>query len=449
MNYDLNSYRKPCPKVDCRKKACECGLDYVLIPAALEDVNPPKKGAYCNALVEYEQSGRIYVYSREGIPVEVKAGDLSKALADEIKARIDGDDALKEDLATEAGIRERADSTLEQEIENLKNNPDVVDIVDSYADLQAYDTSTLGDRDIVRVLTDETHDNESSYYRWDKPNSQWVFIGAVEGYYTKGQTDTLLSGKQDKLTAGANITIDPDTNEISATDTTYSNFVGTDGVDPGTAGLVPAPTVADAGKFLKADGTWGTVQAGPTVVQTTGTSTTDVMSQNATTSMVFADPSTAQKIRIGNTNTTANYAVNIGGGTIASGEGAVSIGKDSFAQGISSVAYGRGAIVYGGVSYGSVAIGQGAIVGQNGSNITDAIALGRGSRATRQGEINVEDAIWTNAGFNGSRYRLLSGLYDPQSAHDAATKGYVDTAVASANVPVYLNDEFNNIWEDA
>lgn len=37
---------------------------------------------------------------------------------------------------------------------------------------------------------------------------------------------------------------------------TYTNFVGTDGTATGTAGLVPAPATTDAGKFLKADGTW-------------------------------------------------------------------------------------------------------------------------------------------------------------------------------------------------
>lgn len=57
-------------------------------------------------------------------------------------------------------------------------------------------------------------------------------------------------------TAGSNISISAG-NEISATDTTYSNFTGTDGTAAGTAGLVPAPATTDAGKFLKADGTWG------------------------------------------------------------------------------------------------------------------------------------------------------------------------------------------------
>ena len=49
-------------------------------------------------------------------------------------------------------------------------------------------------------------------------------------------------------TAGENITIE--NNVISATDTTYSDFTGTDGTSAGVAGLVPAPATADAGKFL-------------------------------------------------------------------------------------------------------------------------------------------------------------------------------------------------------
>lgn len=65
---------------------------------------------------------------------------------------------------------------------------------------------------------------------------------------------------QEKLTAGDSITIED--NVISATDTTYNNFVGTDGMVAGTAGLVPAPLVADLDKYLKSDGTWSTVSGG-------------------------------------------------------------------------------------------------------------------------------------------------------------------------------------------
>ena len=48
---------------------------------------------------------------------------------------------------------------------------------------------------------------------------------------------------------------------IALTDTTYSAFTGTDGTSAGVAGLVPAPATTDAGKFLKADGTWATIQS--------------------------------------------------------------------------------------------------------------------------------------------------------------------------------------------
>ena len=71
----------------------------------------------------------------------------------------------------------------------------------------------------------------------------------------------VLSATNTTYSAGSNVSIS-DENVISATDTTYSNFVGTDGTSAGTAGLVPAPATTDAGKFLKADGTWDTAGGG-------------------------------------------------------------------------------------------------------------------------------------------------------------------------------------------
>lgn len=63
------------------------------------------------------------------------------------------------------------------------------------------------------------------------------------------------------IKVGTNLSIDSITGVLSATDTTYSGFTGTDGTAAGTAGLVPAPATTDAGKFLKADGTWDTAGA--------------------------------------------------------------------------------------------------------------------------------------------------------------------------------------------
>lgn len=506
-------------------------------------------------------------------------------------------------------IREVAERIMdvEDEVEELKNNPDVVDIVATYADLQAYDTQHLTDKDIIRVLQDETHDGESTYYRYNKQSDTWTYVGTVGDYYTKTAADAKF---QDKLTAGSNITIS-DQNVISATDTTYSNFTGTDGTTAGTAGLVPAPTTTDGDKYLKGDGTWGTVQAGsnytagdginisaqdvisatntgkareltaadynwpttgtatsvalwllpagsyyaaptvsvaaaaglsaaifngspdiivmgndeygtksiavyagngkwkvftvnptsggaqslgnttlaqsdisqstgtstshvmsqnattnaikaisksgsgapststvgtvgqlyqdttngdlyictdatnpyvweevgggsgPTVVQTTGTSTTDVMSQNAVSRMVFADPSTEVNVRIGsNANNTGEASVVVGRSATANRNNAVAIGRNAQATT---------------AGMGNVAIGNWAQ-----ALAQSSVALGQFSKATQKGQIDVSTSYASDTlteGYNNSQYRLLTGLYDPQSDHDAATKGYCDNAI--------------------
>ena len=264
-------------------------------------------------------------------------------------------------------------------------------------------------------------------------------------------------------TAGANITIS-DQNVISATDTTYSNFVGTNGGTAGTAGLVPAPATTDAGKFLKADGTWDTAGGSSvTVVQTTGTSQTDVMSQNAVSTELFDDPTARERVKIGKSATSSNNTtVAVGYSAGATGARAIAIGANtsasntcSLAMGWASAASGERAIAIGVANYpdnttaygaGSIAIGRkanatnaSAIALGNTSSATanGAIALGAFSSATAVGEMNIGSSS-TALGYNTSNYRLLSGVHDPVNAHDAATKGYVD-ANAGGGLIYYMS----------
>lgn len=70
----------PCPKYNCRKNSCKCGLRYVNIAAVLGDDSEssdvaPKNGAYCNSIVKYEANGAVYIYSTDGIPVKIKEGE--------------------------------------------------------------------------------------------------------------------------------------------------------------------------------------------------------------------------------------------------------------------------------------------------------------------------------------------------------------------------------------
>lgn len=418
---------------------------------------------------------------------------------------------VAERIITEEETRAAADAELQDEIDELRNSPDVVDIVATYAALQAYDTSRLTDKDIIRVLADETHDGASTYYRWSTDTETFAYIGKVGDYYTKAEVDTALAAKQDTLIPGSNIQINGNT--ISATDTTYSTFVGADGTNAGAAGLVPAPTATDNDKYLKGDGTWGVVQSGGSgipeltsadynypsgspdgvalwtktegvyvvkagtkayvtqndvisssraedtvvyisqkldsvtrmilyhrysqnhpddqlwmaLVGATGVAATDqplihwgnvtlstgnsdaiLMTQKATTSMVFADPADRWRVRIGANSISNDNSVAIGGFASAFTQGSVGIGRNAKAGNSSSGGYGQIAIGY----------------ESNSNNQAGAIALGAysgGSPVIAAPGVMHIGTSQTAYGYNSSNYRLLTGLYDGQSNHDAAT----------------------------
>lgn len=74
QDFNMKHWTNPCPKYDCRKNNCKCGLRYVNIPAVLGDDSDnsdvaPKNGLYCNTIVRYEANGAVYLYSKEGIPI--------------------------------------------------------------------------------------------------------------------------------------------------------------------------------------------------------------------------------------------------------------------------------------------------------------------------------------------------------------------------------------------
>lgn len=122
----------------------------------------------------------------------------------EANARDDADDALQDqiddlvtDLGDESHTREEEDGKLQQQIDTIVASSDVRDMVGTYADLEAYDTSKLGDNDIIKVLQDETHNDETTYYRWVVADEAFTLIGEEGPYYTKSATDDLLATKAD------------------------------------------------------------------------------------------------------------------------------------------------------------------------------------------------------------------------------------------------------------
>ena len=490
---------------------------------------------------------------------------------------------------------------IEQEVEDLKNNPDVVDIVDTYADLQAYDTSNLGDKDIIRVLNDETHNNESTYYRYSKASDSWTYIGSTgpkggeqsdwaendsedpayiknRPFYSETVESTIPQGQSQ------NVGNTPDSGYVwfaeqvqdYALHTVLADFEDGDTVLMTVSYSVGETVKSDTGKFIltiendeafldsdmpvtsRWNGGYASESSGDTtfrwpvatadasqtiyltkveyekvkqidakylpdtgssvnVVQATGTSTTDVMSQNAVSSMVFADPGDDKQVQIGegasvsyqttsgsrgaiaigqNATATADRAIAIGNarvseGTTASALGGIAIGSGAKSKGTFSVSVGQdsnsdsrasfigsyavsigpqaegrqngvaigynakhtsatgwasvvvganakdtagnGVAIGGGGDSSSAASVNGAggvAIGARASAVYGAVALGYGASATTTGEMNIGSS-GTNYGYNSSNYRLLTGVYDPQSAHDAATKGYVDGLVGN------------------
>ena len=67
------------------------------------------------------------------------------------------------------------------------------------------------------------------------------------------------------LSSDATKTLD---DALTALDDAKSAFTGTDGTTAGKKGLVPGPATTDAGKFLKADGTWADPSGAVTSVNT-------------------------------------------------------------------------------------------------------------------------------------------------------------------------------------
>lgn len=147
-------------------------------------------------------------------------------------------ETLQKNIDTEATSRQESDNNLQTQIDALSDRSDVVDVVDTYAELQSYDTSKLGDNDVIKVLNDETHNGAITYYRWNKTEGEWKYVGATGPYYTKAETDEKLQAE------------------------TTAREQAVEGIQHDIENLT---------------------ELVPTVVQETGESETDVMSQKAVT----------------------------------------------------------------------------------------------------------------------------------------------------------------------
>ena len=322
------------------------------------------------------------------------------------------------------------------------------------------DTTMSSDTNIPKVpaktsdLTNDGSDGDSTYVEADE-----LAKVATSGSYADLENkpsiptvnDATLTITQNGTSKGTFTANDADDTTIEVSDTTYSNFTGTDGTTAGAAGLVPAPATTDAGKFLKADGTWDTAGGGGDTVYSTKTT-----SNGSTGGAVYignlnssqqeqSDPTVTDyhfkyfwALPYSNSNEPGDKSINILG-TNAGANFSIALGQESsvIAGKDYGIAIGNTTTVKG---KGSIAIGKDAYID---TNIEHSLALGRGSTPTRSGEVNI-GAGTTGYGYNSTNYRLLGGVHDPIAAHDAATKGYVDAQAGGGGGIKFLSaSDFN------
>ena len=122
---------------------------------------------------------------------------ISSAVGGEADLRQQADTALQSNIDAEERARIAADQGLQTQIDAISAASDVKDIVGTYQELENYDTSTLGNNDIIKVLQDETQEDATTYYRWVAAEDEFQLIGEEGPYYTRAQTDAMLEEKQD------------------------------------------------------------------------------------------------------------------------------------------------------------------------------------------------------------------------------------------------------------
>lgn len=160
-----------------------------------------EEGAQVNVIETITQNGQPLTVTDKTVNVTVptKTSDLENDGSDGTDTYVESstldDYYTKSETDTQIGYetdaREIADAGLQEQIDAIVASSDVVDIVGTYAALQAYDTSKLSDNDIIKVLTDETRDDAITYYRWT--GSTWTYVGAEGPFYTKAETDAIFT----------------------------------------------------------------------------------------------------------------------------------------------------------------------------------------------------------------------------------------------------------------
>lgn len=157
--------------------------------------------------VIFDEAGQNFYLILEINGVKTKRLLLTRSSENSVNTIIVRNDKGKAEIETPVKDEDGSKSIVNVEyvnkvVEDLTLRSDVVDIVGTYQELQSYDTSTLTANDVIKVLQDNTHNNASTYYKWN--GTSFDFVGEEGPYYTQTQVDEKLDKKLDKITKKTN-----------------------------------------------------------------------------------------------------------------------------------------------------------------------------------------------------------------------------------------------------
>lgn len=93
---------------------------------------------------------------------------------------------------------------LQTQVDTINATQNVVDIVGTKAELNAYETKNLHANDKIEVLVDESQNDANTIYEWN--GKKWTLVGSKAPYYSKAESDAryneLKAKSYDKDTTG-------------------------------------------------------------------------------------------------------------------------------------------------------------------------------------------------------------------------------------------------------
>lgn len=195
-------------------------------------------------------------------------GDVATLKTDNTKNKEDIASLKSDNTANKAGISAlKTDNTknkenivgLQNQIDAINATQNVVDIVGTKAELNAYETKDLHANDKIEVLVDESQNDANTIYEWN--GNAWSLIGSKAPYYSKAESDAryneLKAKSYDKDTTGYVTGHVPDSGMVKGSLDSISESVETlsiEAVKKNTDASLKSVTIPTASDLKTKDG---------------------------------------------------------------------------------------------------------------------------------------------------------------------------------------------------